>query len=177
MTEPTTVKSPIGKDTAFFLAMLAVTVCASAFGFWLGDLIFEGASTFRISFADPYSSCQLPVEYLGRCALLCRPFLLDTAVLLLLACSRFEYLLSSVYFLIRGIAFGGALYVGLHTVSTSALLYVPIVYISVTLMYLIYSRMLRTRSGPCARSDALVFALITAGAVSSMFMAVSLCVS
>ena len=177
VSQSTAGRAAFRKDTAYFLFMLAVSVASSALGCWIAGIVFEGVSLFRIHTLDLYGTCHLPIEYLGRCAVLCRPFLIDAAVLLLAACSRFEYLLSSVYFLLRGIAFGTALYVVLHTGSTSAVLYLPIVYVSVTLMYLIYSRMLRTKNGPCPRTDALVYALITAGAASIVFTAVTASIS
>ncbi len=174
MTESTSARSRLGKDTAYFLAMLSVSACAALIGYGWAFCTFDGTYAFSFSFSNLYSDCHFPLEFLCRSALLCRPFLIEAVILLIISYSRFEKLLSFSYFLIRGVALGAALFITLRTSSVSLCLYLPLVHMAGTLLYLIFTRNLRTDTGLRSRSEAILSTTIAAGAASLLFAAAAL---
>ncbi len=163
----------IRSDTAVFLLCVTVFLLAAALGYGVSALSFSEGDVFLLSPTDSYAGCHLPIEYVQRASLLCRPIFLESFLLLFFAYVKFGKALTSFFFLYRGIVFGVSVNVCLQTEAAGKTFILPIIYAVVTTIYLIFARALRHENGICAASETCVCALIACGAAASVQLLIS----
>lgn len=158
-------RSAVPHSAACLLLSVLAFLLAIPLGILMADALLQyGKFTVSVQFADPYAGCALAVEYAVRAARLCLPTVLYTAGIWAAAYVRFEKLLLSLLFFLRGIACTAALYLSL-TLSGGTL---PLVYISahllITLILLGLVFCVRERDGIRPFPDSLTAMLIAGGA-------------
>lgn len=156
----------LGYDTISFLSSVFVVILTAFCGYGLARLFFP--SGVLLTSTDPYAGCMLPIEYIFRSGELCRPVLLETAVVWISAYVDFEKPLLFAFFSLRGLSVGVSMYTAFLSFERSGFLFFPLSYMAVTAVFLIFTRCLRQDVGRVPLSQSVVYALIAGGVASAI---------
>lgn len=164
----------LGHDTAsFFLAVLSL-ICAAFAGYGAAALLIFPETGFLLSGTDPYAGCQIPAEYVVRCAELCLPVLLQTVLVWISAYVVFERTMLTSLFSLHGLSVGSAIYAVIRMENSSRLAYLLLADAAIIAVHLILTRAVRRDSGRVPFSESLIYMLTAAGAASAIKIAASL---
>lgn len=167
----------LGHDTVSFLSSVFVVIISAFCGYGLAFLFIPAGDALTLMSTDPYAGCILPVEYALRAAEMCRPVLMETAVVWISAYVDFEKPLLAAVFSMRGISLGISLYAVMLAAESSPLAFLPLAYAAITAVFLIFTRHLRRDVGRVPLTESIVFALLAGGVASAITLVATLLLS